>query len=192
MTTPDSTPTTTYRDRRETRAERLEGWAEARAAKADAADERARSMASVIPFGQPILVGHYSEGRDRRYRDRIGRTFDQAYEHSSKAKSMASRAATIRAQADQSIYSDDPDAIERLTAKLTDLEAQRARIKSYNASCRKGARSLDLLDDSQKADLLSIAKVAAWQLGKNGEFPAYALSNLSGSRDRLAELSVTP
>jgi hypothetical protein len=33
----------------------------------------AHRMADAIPFGQPILDGHHSEGRDRRYRDRIHR-----------------------------------------------------------------------------------------------------------------------
>ncbi|MEE8059026.1 MAG: DUF3560 domain-containing protein [Pseudomonadales bacterium] len=37
--------------------------------------KRAKDMAPVIPFGQPILVGHHSEHRDRRYRDRIHNTF---------------------------------------------------------------------------------------------------------------------
>ena len=42
-------------------------------------------MASAIPFGQPILVGHHSEGRDRRYRDRIHNTFGKAFATMDKA-----------------------------------------------------------------------------------------------------------
>lgn len=184
----------TNRERRLARAARLEGWAASQEAKASAEFERASSMASVIPVGQPILVGHYSEGRDRRYRDRIARTAQRGLEHARKAESMSSRAANIRAAADGSIYSDDPDAIDRLRERVAELEAQRARIKAYNASCRKGAPDVSLLDDAQRADLESVLRVAAWQC-KGGAFPPYALSNLSGNikrnRDRLAELEAS-
>lgn len=187
----------TYRERREARADRLRGWAEKREAKAEAALEQARTMADMIPFGQPILVGHYSEGRDRRYRDRIGSTFERSLEHAEKARSMTGQAATIESQLDRSIYSDDPDAAERLEERIAELEAERDRIKAYNASCRKAAKSggagdLTLLDDDQRADIQQLAKVCAWQVGAGGAFPAYKLSNLSGNikrnRDRLAAL----
>jgi hypothetical protein len=48
----------TYRERREARAERLREWADKRAEKAGAAAERASEMGAAIPFGQPILAGH--------------------------------------------------------------------------------------------------------------------------------------
>lgn len=42
-------------------------------------------MASVIPFGQPILIGHPSEQRDRNYRDKIHNTFGKAFAMQDKA-----------------------------------------------------------------------------------------------------------
>jgi hypothetical protein len=170
----------TYRERRLARAERLRGWADSRDAKASTASETAHRMADVIPFGQPILVGHYSERSDRRYRTRIADNMDRAVEHARKAESMRSRAANIKAQAEHAIYSDDPDAIERLEQKVADLEAQRDRIKRYNASCRKGTPDLSILDDRQRDDLATIARVASYQVGDKGQFPSYALSNLGG------------
>ncbi len=81
--------------------------------------------------------------------------------------------------------------MERLTAKLAELEAQRDRIKRYNASCRKGAPDLSLLDDAQRESHEGTMRVAAWQC-KGGAFPAYALSNLGGTitatRKRLEEI----
>lgn len=181
----------TYRERREARAERLEGWAAGRDAKAEAAFTRAHDMASVIPFGQPILTDHYSAGRDRRYRDRIGRTMDASIEHAEKARSMASRAATIKDQLAGSIYSDDPDAIEALRARIAGLEAERDRIKAYNATCRKGAPDQSLLTDAERRDLATVLRYAPHQ-SKGGAFPGYKLSNLNGNlnrnRKRLAEL----
>lgn len=188
---------TTTRERREARAERLRGWAEKRETKAAADLERARNMASVIPFGQPILAGHYSERSDRNYRDRIGRTFDRSFEHAKKAESMTSRAAGIEAQLDRSIYSDDVDAIERLEERIAELEAERDRIKAFNDSCRKAAKTggvgdTSILNDAERQDLMTLARVAAFQLRPGGAFPAYKLTNLSGNikrnRDRLAQL----
>lgn len=188
---------TTYRERREARAARLREWADKREQKADAAYSQARAKADLIPFGQPILVGHYSESGDRNQRDRIARGFDRSFEHARKAEEMARKADSIEAAAEHAIYSDDPDAIERLRERIALLEAERDRIKVYNASCRKAAKTggmgdLSLLDEAQRADIAALARVAAFQVGAGGAFPSYKLSNLSGNikrnRDRLAEL----
>lgn len=187
----------TYRERREARADRLRGWAEGREAKAAAGFERAHTMADAIPFGQPILVGHHSESRDRRYRARIVATGQRALEDARKAESMTSRAGNIEAQLDRSIYSDDVDAVDRLAERVAELEGQRERIKAYNASCRKAAKTggngdLLLLDDDQRADIAGLARIGGAYLRDGGAFPSYVLTNLSGNikrnRDRLEEV----
>jgi hypothetical protein len=182
----------TYRDRREARADRLEEWATKREVKATAGFDRAHTLGAAIPFGQPILVGHHSEGRDRNYRARIASTMDRACADADKAGEMTRKAAGIRAAADRAIYSDDHDAAKRLAAKIAELEAARDRINAYNASCRKGTPDPALLDDRQRRDLLSVATYAPYQLRKGGQFPAYATSNLTGvittTRKRLALL----
>jgi hypothetical protein len=55
------------------RAGALQDKADRRAAQARAKLDRADQMAEHIPLGQPILIGHHSENRDRRYRERIHR-----------------------------------------------------------------------------------------------------------------------
>ena len=172
----------TYRERREARAERLRGWADKRETRGTAAVDRAADMASVIPFGQPMLTDHYSYRRDRNYRTRIADTFDRGYADLTKANEMRSRADNIEAAADHAIYSDDPDAIERLTERIAELEAERARIKAFNASCRRTpGGDASLLDDRQRAQLDSVRRHSAFQLGKQGQMPGYALINLGGN-----------
>ena len=187
-----STDGSTYRERREARAERLRGWADKREERAEGAHRRAHEIAQVIPLGQPILVGHHSERRHRRDLARIESSTRKGFEDAAKADSMRQRANSIDAQLERSIYDDDPDAIEALEERIATLEAQRDRVKRYNASCRKGQRDLSILDDSQREKLESIARYAAFQLGDKGEFPSYHLSNLSGNinrnKKRLAEL----
>lgn len=187
----------TYRERREARAERLREWAGKREAKADAAFAQVDQIASMIPFGQPILVGHHSERRARRDADRIDSGMRRSFEHARKADEMNSKADNIEAAAAHAIYSDDPDAVERLEGRIATLEAERDRIKAYNASCRKaakagGAGDLSLLDEAQSANLLRIAQVTPYALGAGNSYPGYHLTNLSGNikrnRDRLAQL----
>lgn len=182
----------TYRERREAKAERLRDWAEKREAKSTAAYERATGIADGIPFGQPILVGHHSQRRAERDRDRIGAAMDASVEHSRMAASMTARANGIESQLERSIYSDDDDAIEKLRERIAGLEAERDRIKAYNASCRKGARDTSLLDKAQQAELVSIVRHTPYNVGPKGQMPAYVLSNLGGNitrnRKRLASL----
>lgn len=178
---------TTYRERRMARAERLTEWADKREERGTAAVEHAHDMASVIPFGQPILVDHYSAGRDRRYRDRIGSTYDRGFADLSKARDMRSRAANIEAQADGAIYSDDPDAIEQLEARIAKLEAEREQIKAHNAAHRNGKGC------TCPADCACRSKFRPSSCGcKQHPLPAYVLTNLSGNikrnRDRLEVL----
>ncbi|OPY56071.1 MAG: hypothetical protein A4E49_00305 [Methanosaeta sp. PtaU1.Bin112] len=54
--------------------------------------EIAHKMADVIPLGQPILVGHHSEKRDRNYRARIDNKYRKAFETEDKAKYCEHRA----------------------------------------------------------------------------------------------------
>jgi uncharacterized protein DUF3560 len=182
----------TTREKREARAARLRGWAEAREAKQPALTEAARGdeAATGIPFGQPILVGHHSERGHRRALDRIDRAMGAAVENAGKARDMAERAASIEAQNAAAIYTDDDDAKEKLAEKIATLEAERDRIKAYNASCRKAAKTggtgdMSLLDEKQRADLLGIARACAYQLRPGAAAPAYWTSNLSGNIGRL-------
>ena len=55
----------------EERADRLEERATKHATAAASAHARVDAIASMIPFGQPVLVGHHSEGRHRRDLGRI-------------------------------------------------------------------------------------------------------------------------
>ncbi len=117
------------------RREALKRKAERLRAEATALHKKAHEMAAVIPLGQPIIVGHHSEGRDRRYRERISGTFAASFEAYAAADTAASAAASVGTAG---ISSDDPDAVAKLEAKLAGLqEAHNAMIAS-NAAARRG------------------------------------------------------
>lgn len=173
----------TRRERLERRAERLKDWSLARRQKAASAFKGAHDAVAGIPMGQPILVGHHSEKRHRRDLERHDSKMSQAFEHQGMAESMSSRANGIEIALASSIYSDDPDAIEQLTAKLADLEAKRDAMKAANVAYRKvqGAR---------------LKAMSAYDRSQSVPHPAYELQNLSGNitrtRERIKYLSGTP
>lgn len=183
----------TYRDRRLARADRLRDWAAKRATRSDGNFTRAHNLVKDIPLGQPILVGHHSERRHRRTLERSDSAMRQACEDADKAGEMNSRAANIDAAVEGAIYRDDPDAIDRLTAKLAGLEAQRDRMKQENAAYRKGdpayAALLGITLEQAAAIRLKIEAGYSWCRQPH---PSYSLQNLGGTitkeRKRLAEL----
>jgi hypothetical protein len=63
---------------REQRAENLHARADWLSSEAIRAGKQAHDMASIIPLGQPIIVGHYSEKGDRAYRARINSKYRKA------------------------------------------------------------------------------------------------------------------
>lgn len=118
------------------RAGRFEDRADTADSRSDALYKRAHTMADAIPFGQPILVGHYSEGRDRRFREKIYNTFGKAFEEADKAKYYADRASTARATAEGAEYSNPRylgNRIKEVKAELAVLE-NRLQGKFYNYS----------------------------------------------------------
>lgn len=185
----------TRRERLEARAERRREWAGSREAKAEAAHQRVHAIADQIPFGQPILVGHHSEGRTRRDQARIESGMRASIDNARAAQDHAEKAEGIERQLRTSIFSDDVDAVEQLEAKIAGLEAERDRLKAYNASCRRGARDVELLDAKQQASLVSTARVCPYQIGKNGSAPSYWTAGLGAEirrcRQRVADIQRT-
>lgn len=127
----------TRRERMEARLERRRQWAAGRAAKSESAFAAAHRAVEGIPFGQPILVGHHSEKHHRAAVDRMARNMDAGCESAAMAKHHSSKAFGLKAQLEGSIFSDDPDAIEALEAKISGLEESAARANAINKAWRK-------------------------------------------------------
>ncbi len=134
-------------------------------------------MASAIPLGQPILVGHHSEGRDRRYRGRIHETYRKSFEAQSQAEQLRQRAASVGTAG---VSSDDPEAIAKLRAKLASLESLQSRMRAGNAI----VRDRKLTDAEKIAELVKLglrqanaAKALTPDFAGRVGFPDYALKN---------------
>jgi hypothetical protein len=85
-------------DRLEQRQAALDAKAVRLAGQSTTAWEKSRAIAEMIPFGQPILVGHHSEGRHRRDIARIQGGMDRSIQLQREADEAARRAAASRAE----------------------------------------------------------------------------------------------
>lgn len=175
----------TRRERLERKLQKRQEWAEGRKAKADAAYKAARAIVGNIPMGQPVLIGHHSEKRHRRDLERADNAMGRMVESSKMAEHHTSKAGGIADQLDSSIFSDDPDAIEQLTARIAELEADRDTRKAANKAYTKGGWDA-------VAAVLSPERLAKAQRGmavcpyEKVPFPPYSLQNL-GARIRTAK-----
>lgn len=127
----------TRRERAEARLERRQEWAENAQARGEAHLDTAHKMGDLIPFGQPILVGHHREKADRRYRGRIDGHMDHGVAELKKAEHHTEKAKGIERQLERSVYSDDVDAIEALEARIAETEAKANTLAGYNKAWRK-------------------------------------------------------
>jgi chaperonin cofactor prefoldin len=80
------------REHLEARQERLEERAQKLDAQSTQAFNKAHSISEHIPFGQPILVGHHSEGKHRRDLERINSGMSKAVELYKEAEQTAQAA----------------------------------------------------------------------------------------------------
>ncbi|HDQ4405507.1 TPA: DUF3560 domain-containing protein [Pseudomonas aeruginosa] len=180
-----------YEQKQADRRERLQERADKAASESTALYAAARKRAEAIPFGQPILVGHHSERRDRNFRAGINRMTEKSFALSDKAEHYQQKAAAVGTGG---ISSDDPDAIIKLRAELEQCEAAQARMKAANKAIRTAKTP-----DKQVPALVALgfSEAEAHSLlkgdfcGRVG-FPAFQLSNNNANmtriKKRIAEL----
>ena len=123
-----------YEQKIEAKRERLEARAARLQAEGDARMKSGMDRLKAIPFGQPILIGHHSEGRDRNYRRKAGAAIDKGMELRQQAGEVAARAAAIGTGG---VSSDDPEATQKLSEQLAELKAKQEKMVLANKLVRK-------------------------------------------------------
>lgn len=136
--------------------------------------------ATGIPFGQPILVGHHSEGRHRRTIERAHNAMRRGIEAEKKAGHYAEKAESY---GKSGISSDDPEAVVKLREKLTGMEERQAQMKAANKLVKKkDFDGLVKMFGSAVATQLTTANC----FGGFG-FEAYQLSNNNANMRRIRQ-----
>jgi hypothetical protein len=171
-----------YVERKERKFDTFTERARKSNALADEEVNRARDMGSVIPLGQPILVGHHSEKAHRSLIKKIDGAYRKASEAGSKAAYYQDKADT--SASNRSISGDDTEAANRYKLKLKQLEAAQEKMKAVNKAWKQGDTALyelgltDFEIEKLKSKMPSCEKKP---------FPTWALSNNSAEIRRVKE-----
>lgn len=186
-----------YHERRANRQEAYERLAEKNAAESErrANSENLRTLHSMA--GEPIKIGHHSEKRHRRLIERAHNDIDKSIEADRKAKHYRTRAKELDREP-RAISSDDPEAVEKLRAKIDQAERFAEAVKAANKIVRRKPKNEATAEKiAELCRLLNWSQAKAAQLfepdfcGRIG-FPSYALdnnrANLRRMQKRLAEL----
>lgn len=135
--------------------------------------QTADKIASFIPPGQPILIGHHSEKRHRRDLDKIRASMSKGHTALEKAEYYRERVNAMESSI--VISSDDPQAIEKLTEKLQKLTEIQEFMKAANKCIKK--------KDKEKFLLLEYGTEVLWDelltpdCCRRIGYPAYKLTN---------------
>ena len=174
-----------YEDRKQARIDRYREKAEQARQESQQLSHESISMLEHIPPGQPILVGHHSERGHRKLLERSDRKMEQSIAASEKAAYYERKAEA--AERNNAIFSDDPEALAKLTAKMESLQMAQTRMKQINAYYRKHGtcRGFHGLSDDQAEKLDDrVQNGYSWE---KTPYPAYALSNNNQEIRRLKE-----
>lgn len=152
-------------------ADRKHAIAETTRARAEAAAAEAKQISAGIPFGQPILVGHHSEGRHRRDLDRVDRALRRRYEEGQEADLLEDQAQAIEAR---EAHRENPQTIAR-------------RIAQFEVRERTLSRSIDGYTDHLGEAVAAATGIRAAQLTSELEHVRERLTHLRGIRERQLE-----
>lgn len=178
-----------YEEKQEAKRERLEDRAERLRREGDAKVKSGFDRLKAIPFGQPILVGHHSEKRDRNYRAKACGAIDKGFELQQAAGEVAARAAAIGTGG---ISSDDPDAVVKLKEKIEAAEALQAKMTAANKIVRKFKKPEDRQNGMMALEQQGFTAGQAQRLfdpdfcGRLG-FPGFELTNNGANIRRMKE-----
>lgn len=186
----------TRRERLEMKLEKRHEWAVKRNQAADKCFEVASKDAEAFYGGQPILVGHHSEGKARRLQEKIHNNGFAGVENLKMAEHHESKAVGLEIYLDNTIFDDDPDAVEKMESKISALEQRQKNMLAINKICRnkklddtaKIAQIMELGESEEQAKIIlhpehswQCVGFAACTLTNNG-------ANIRRCKDRLATL----
>ena len=145
-----------YNERQDGRRKRLEKRAEKLDEQSTEAYEKSIEALPDVPFGQPILVGHHSERRHRR-------AIERSDAHTRRSIELDRRADECREAAEVvgtgGISTVDPEALDKLHAELSDLEAAHEKRKAVNKIIQKHVPITD--PDRAAAEIVSAGLLEA-------------------------------
>jgi len=167
------------RERSADRADRLRGRAAHRFASSDAAHDRADQIGERFAGGQPILIGHHSEKRARRDRDRMHTAMDRACALRAEGERLTDAAQAAERTATRQ------DTGPRISRRIDRATAEQARItRALEGYTRRFRYSTGHREEEHPAATGTHREQLLGQL-------AHVRAALAADRQALADLAAT-
>lgn len=165
-----------YEERRQARIDRYNERAAMHRAREMEASRRAHAAVADIPFGQPNIRGALTPAINR------SNAATRAAIREGEAASWAEERAEA-AERNTAVSSDDPRALEKLRAKMEEMEKARDAMKEANKLCRGKDRAAA----EAKLAELGVSEEDRKEMldGRLKGFPAYMLSSLTANIARI-------
>jgi hypothetical protein len=172
-----------YEEKKQERIARYAARAENARTRAGGLFGAARQAVAGIEPGQPILVGHHSEKKHRRALARHDQRMGKAFEAQDKAEYWEQCAEA--SAANTAICSDDPQALEKLRAKLEQLTDVQVAMKKVNRAYKAG--KLAELGYSFEQIVALEQRVSAAYSWEQQPYPGYLLKNNNANMRRIRQ-----
>jgi hypothetical protein len=175
-----------FEERKQNRIEYAKSQAEKNLTESNTTHEHANKLSSFIPPGQPILIGHHSERRHRAHLKKIDNAMRKSIDCQNKAEYYKNKAESI--ENNTAIFSDDPNALDKLKLKLEALESLQELMKATNNIIRKN-KTEEKRKEALKNIGFSDERIAQLLTPKfNGiGYPSYKLTNNNANMRRIKE-----
>ncbi|MEU2487074.1 ParB/RepB/Spo0J family partition protein [Streptomyces sp. NPDC012617] len=180
-------------ERAEDRAERFDDRAGRAVASADARRSAADQISTRFEFGQPILVGHHSEGRARRDAARIDTNMRKSFEDRDRAGYWANRAGAAENYAK---HRKDPyrtlRRLERLRADLRAQERHHAEAveRGYDSTDRHARLIQDFTEEiAYWEEIVAKAEAEGVKIWRPADFAPRDFVYYSGSWYQVARVN---
>lgn len=148
----------------ENKIEKRLDWAVVNEAKSNAYFEASKEGDNLIPFGQPVLVGHHSEKKHRALLARNHKRMDKCVEHSAKAESHKIAAENIEAKLKKELPIDTPECLPYMQEALEQAKARHKYLKA-NKEAREHSYSLTYANKKVKDLTVRLDKAKhLWEL----------------------------
>jgi len=168
--------------------------------KSETAFNQSSKITENIPFGQPILVGHHSEGHHRTVLKRSDNLMRKSIEEQGKAEYYKKKVENIKNPS--FISSDDNEAVIKIKDKIIGLEKSLTMVKDLNSKLRKFKTYKNAVievnklsnDNPDKKGLLSMLAQSKYYAMPPDRINAYYFNTTSNTaeikrlNDRIKEL----
>jgi len=179
-----------YEERKQEKIERFKELAAKKRAESSNRFKSAHDLGQMIPFGQPILVGHHSERRHRSDLNKIDNNMRKSIELDGTAEYYERKAKSL--ENNRVISSDDPEAVTKLREKLDRLQKSQELMKSANKVIKGKGTDAEKIEILEKLGIPKASRLLEPNYCGRVGFEPYALqnnnANMSTIKKRIAKL----